>query len=658
MHVKNLISLISRNRIVDIECIKDISKCKSLLLILSMVLLLIFLLPSAGMSSNARELYIQADLHYKKLSGSQALKKKETEWLNCINLYERVYRRYPDNLWAPVSMYKAAQINILYAKFSGKNEYREQAADLLAKLRNRYQNSTYDKKAQTLLRTMSVTQVNLDSLISKSSKPKATPKPGALPPNAPPNISSRKLQIAKAPPKNTQSHISPRKQLITKSSETKTLNHIKANKELIRKPGSMQDMQSVALQTKAMRKSKDQLVKAISLPSSSPKNTPVGNDTQISGIRFWSGGEYTRLVIDVDQEREYSHFLLKKDPKIKVVFKRLCIDIENSVVATDFSEQNIDDNFIFKARAGQLQPHTVRVVMDIKSFDNYKIFSLKEPFRIVVDIWGKNYHESPPAKTANTKEKYTTTINTDNLKSSAIARQLALHVKTIVIDPGHGGADPGAPGYYKGMWEKDVVLKISKKLKTVLQKRLQTTIFLTRNDDRKLTLEERTAIANTKRADLFISIHCNAARNRKLKGIETYFLNLATDKHAIAVAARENATSEKNISDLDYILTDLMKYAKIEESSRLANSVHKGFTGKMKAKYSGTNDLGIKQAPFYVLLGAKMPAILVETAFISNPTEGKRLRSDKYLQTIANSIAHGIEQYIETTNPKKISRKF
>ena len=197
-------------------------------------------------------------------------------------------------------------------------------------------------------------------------------------------------------------------------------------------------------------------------------------------------------------------------------------------------------------------------------------------------------------------------------------------------------------------------MQIAKKLAATLRDRLQCTVLLTRSTDKKLTLEERTAIANTKRADLFISLHCNAAKNRRLKGIETYILNLATDDQAIAVAARENATSKKNISDLEYILSDLMKHAKIEDSTRLANVVHNSFIKGMRKKYSGVADLGVKQAPFYVLLGARMPSILVETSFLSNKEECRRLMSDAYQTTLANAITDGVEKYIDSTNPKQL----
>ena len=175
---------------------------------------------------------------------------------------------------------------------------------------------------------------------------------------------------------------------------------------------------------------------------------------------------------------------------------------------------------------------------------------------------------------------------------------------------------------------------------------------MTRSSDSYLTLEERTAIANTKNADLFISIHTNSHRNRRASGIETYFLNLATDDEAIRVAAIENATSTKNISDLQNILYDLVQNAKINESSRLAGHVQGSMIKHLKRlRYSRINDKGVKQAPFYVLLGAQMPAVLVETSFISNPRECKRLVNPKYQERLCEAIVDGIKQYIKETTP-------
>ncbi|MCK5507602.1 MAG: N-acetylmuramoyl-L-alanine amidase [Desulfobacterales bacterium] len=370
----------------------------------------------------------------------------------------------------------------------------------------------------------------------------------------------------------------------------------------------------------------------------------------VTGLRYWSNPSYTRVVIDADRDTTYNHRLLKKDLSIHKP-ERLCVDLHNSRLGNGIIKKiPINDNLLSNARAGQFKADMVRVVVDITSFKTYKIFSLKNPFRIVIDVWGTESRGKPSKlKTPKKDEKFTT---------SALAKQLALGVNCIVIDPGHGGRDCGASGYLKGVYEKDVVLKIAKKLAKKIRNELQCEVVLTRTRDRYLTLEERTAIANTKNADLFISIHTNAARSRKAFGIETYFLNLATDDESILVAARENATSTKNISDLQTILTDLMQNAKINESSRLAGHVQTALCKHLKKnKYGRINNKGVKQAPFYVLLGAQMPAILIETSFISNPKECKRLITPKYQERLCEAIVNGIKKYIKETNPTALLRK-
>jgi N-acetylmuramoyl-L-alanine amidase len=231
--------------------------------------------------------------------------------------------------------------------------------------------------------------------------------------------------------------------------------------------------------------------------------------------------------------------------------------------------------------------------------------------------------------------------------SVSLARQLGLNVKRIVIDPGHGGKDPGCNSR-GGVKEKNIVLNIAKILARRIETEIGCQVFLTRNKDVFLPLERRTAIANMKKADLFISLHINAHKNRNIRGLETYFLNMATDERSVMVAARENATSEKNISDLQAILNDLMLNTKINESSRLAHAVQKGMLSKVQRKYKRVRDLGVKQAPFYVLIGAEMPAILVETGFLTNRTERNRLKSKTYQEAVAEGISAGLRTYIES----------
>jgi N-acetylmuramoyl-L-alanine amidase len=228
----------------------------------------------------------------------------------------------------------------------------------------------------------------------------------------------------------------------------------------------------------------------------------------------------------------------------------------------------------------------------------------------------------------------------------SLARQLGLSVRRIVIDPGHGGKDPGCQ-IGDGIKEKDIVLKLAKALASKIREEMGCEVFLTRSTDVFLTLEQRTAIANMKKADLFISLHINAHQDSNIWGLETYFLNMATDETSMMVAARENATSQKNISDLQTILNELMMNTKINESSRLAHEVQKGMVTLTDNKYKMSKSLGVKQAPFYVLIGAEMPAILVESGFLTNPTERKRLLSNEYYVCIATGICKGIKDYVK-----------
>ncbi len=583
--------------------------------------ILIFLMSGsqALAQTGAKNKYLEADACYKKLRHSEEKKKKLLEWLNCIDRYEDIYLKYPDSSWAPAGMYKAAQLYLTLFDMSADSIYQTRAADLLARIQKRYPASAYSPRAEKLLKTF-------------------TKGPVTVPVK---HLRSKKAQTRKRT-------ISP------ENAEGRTAD--------LARPNPLPDMEDSPDQGDPVdpdeSSDQEESPQICASPQETEPDTPEG-DTHVTDLRFWSNPEYTRVVINASSQRDYTHRLLKKDPSINQPFERLYVDIEHSRLAQEVPGHTlIDDNLLKQARAGQYLPHTVRVVVDIKSFENYKIFSLKDPFRIVIDVWGTGDGTPLPIdggkQVAAAPKETPKQITTDHLKSSDITRQLALGVRKIVIDPGHGGSDPGAPGAIKGVWEKDIVLKLATTLAQELRDRMHCTVVLTRSTDKKLTLEERTAIANTQRADLFISLHCNAAQSKTLRGIETYILNLATDEQAIAVAARENATSKKNISDLEYILSDLMKNAKIEESTRLANDVHQALVTGTKKKYSDIKDLGVKQAPFYVLLGARMPSILIESSFISNKKECKRLLTASYRNVICNAIADGVEKYINATNPRQL----
>lgn len=230
----------------------------------------------------------------------------------------------------------------------------------------------------------------------------------------------------------------------------------------------------------------------------------------------------------------------------------------------------------------------------------------------------------------------------------SLAQQLGLKVKRVVVDAGHGGHDTGAIGK-NGTREKDVSLSIAKKLADKLEA-MGLEVVMTRDDDTFVKLEDRTRIANRERGDLFISVHCNAAPTPKLRGIETYTLNTSSNRYSIRLAARENATTERGVGDLQYILADLATKANTGESTRLAERVQQTLVRNLSASYKNVKGLGHKEALFFVLLGARMPAVLVETSFISNEEEETRLADDSYQQSVADSIAEAVDGFLDERN--------
>jgi N-acetylmuramoyl-L-alanine amidase len=233
--------------------------------------------------------------------------------------------------------------------------------------------------------------------------------------------------------------------------------------------------------------------------------------------------------------------------------------------------------------------------------------------------------------------------------SYSLARQLGLGARRIVIDAGHGGHDPGTigPG---GVQEKDVVLDVALRVERLVRRELGAEVVMTRSTDVFIPLEERTAIANSKGADLFLSIHANSSRNPRAKGIETYFLNFAADSHAEAVAARENAISAATLKDLQNLVRAIALNSKVDESRDFAASVQEAMVENMRPHDPEVQDRGVHTAPFYVLIGANMPSILAEIAFLSHPDDEKRLKKADYRERIAASLLEGVRGYLDALN--------
>ena len=226
---------------------------------------------------------------------------------------------------------------------------------------------------------------------------------------------------------------------------------------------------------------------------------------------------------------------------------------------------------------------------------------------------------------------------------------LSKGIRTIVIDPGHGGLEVGAKGKF-GALEKDVTLSISQKLKAVIERNLAFHVELTRDKDIDVSLEDRASIANNNRAELFISIHANGSYRRNANGSETFFLSLnASDEEARRLAYLENNSADlerpmdnENKDEIMMILWDMAQSAYLKQSQRLAEIIQDELNSLL-----GTKDRGIKQAPFKVLTGVACPAVLVEVAFISNPQEEKELTQEGFQQNVAQAIYRGLVRYIK-----------
>jgi len=392
--------------------------------------------------------------------------------------------------------------------------------------------------------------------------------------------------------------------------------------------------------------------------SEPPPPKPPANHSlaRVEPIKFWSTADYTRVVVQTSDPVAFTKHLLEKQGDRP---RRLFLDFAASQIPPRACRPiPIQDGLLKRVRVGQFSPDTVRVVLDIESISSYKIFTLQDPFRAVIDVMGWKQEEASPSEETvvvleeNKKTRPDTLGSTDPGEPGplpSLAQQLGLGINKIVIDPGHGGKDPGAIAR-NGLKEKDIVLAVSKKLALMLREKLGCEVVLTRTTDIFIPLEERTAIANTEKGDLFISVHVNSAPSPRLLGVETYVLNLTNDEESMRLAALENATSTSKMSDLQNILADLLNNNKLDESTKLAGHVQTSMAQGLRIK-----DLGVKQAPFYVLIGAQMPAILSEITFLSNPNEARRLQEDNYLQTIAEHISSGVNDYIRGSDLAMVS---
>src|SRR2546422_8437018 len=454
-------------------------------------------------------------------------------------------------------------------------------------------------------------------------------------------------------------------------------------------------------------------------------SAPAKGLPEVTGVRRWVGPDYSRIVIGLDGEAKFDTSRLR-DPD------RIVLDLSNTRLGTGLASKTfpVEDGYLRQIRIAQFRPNVTRVVLDVEKIEDYSIFTLPNPFRLVIDIHGgptpvaekimtpidsgpskpaplategssaQTQAQRPPAKQTQERspqsgaqrnseetaagnsaggEQQTKEVaslgsrpgpepNHANTKTAAqpsreirtpvkaaaptesgeqtLTRALGLKIGRVGIDPGHGGHDTGTIGP-KGLREKDVVLDVALRLKKLIEKNRGSSVLLTRRDDTFIPLEERTAIANEKAADLFISVHANASRDPDARGVETYYLNFTSSPESLEVAARENATSQESVHELQDLIKKIAMTEKIRESREFAQLVqHELYASVVKAG-KAQRDRGLKKAPFVVLIGANMPSILAEISFLSNPRDERLLKRRDYRQKVAQSLYQGITRYVD-----------
>lgn len=594
------------------------------------ILLVLLLMAVPAWGSNYETEYYQNAINYYRVLEKNSAVQYRSSWLNAIERFEYFYFNFPRNANAPKAMYHAAHAYLKLYRLSSKTYDLEQALNTFRTLSNRYPESNLaDDGAFLAGEVYEVEKGDLVLALRQYEQVLSRFPNGDMVDKARERIASINSRIASSPPSVTQTP-------------------------------------------------------AKSTASASTSSDP---STRLINIDTYSNDDYTRAVLrfsDENAEVSFKRHWLRED-RILGKPPRLFIDIFGVDKDDNLDNITLNNTQLTAIRAARFDRDTLRVVFDINTVDDFNVFTLKNPTRLVIDLNSNTVAKTqqttdvintaavsapskaePPAssstipvvdakgklrpgqETPASAQNRSTQVASLAPKSSggsmSLMRQLGLHVNRVVIDAGHGGRDPGAVGY-RGLREKDVVLDLSLKVAAYLRQHSALDVHLTRTTDVFLPLEARTAFANTKKADMFISIHANASRNAKAFGIETYFLNIATDPEAMELAARENAISEKSVSDLQGILKDLMMNSKISESTLLAQAVHRQLVSGVRQRYPDIPDKGVKKAPFYVLIGAQMPSILLEVGFISNRREGELLASGAYRELLAEHIARGIMRY-------------
>lgn len=382
----------------------------------------------------------------------------------------------------------------------------------------------------------------------------------------------------------------------------------------------------------------------VSTPSkkSRVKGTPASlAPVTVMDLRGASSPRQSRLVLDLDRQTDVTEKRVNNPSRVIISLPNASL---SQTARTKIDDGTVPVPFIVT----QTTPHAVAISLPTASYGSYRQFILSDPPRLVIDVIPPLEQNSPPTEEAQTTAPTDEGQLSRPIEGAPITQPPSPRTKdhtTIVIDPGHGGKDPGALGLRRTA-EKDITLKVALQLKELLRNRPDVRVLMTRDRDVYVELEERAKFANSHAADLFVSIHVNSHPSRLVKGIEIYHFGEAKDQRALEVAARENGTPISNTGvGWEYLVADLLTTKKIEASLELAWNAKEAMVTQMNGSYD-VIDHGVKTAPFYVLRFTSMPSILAEVAYISNPDEEALLRKPTFVKGVAQSLYQGILSFL------------
>ena len=556
--------------------------------------------PSAGAHSETAEtIFERAETLYRQLRQVDPDCADANAWTSLVGAFGRIPSEYPTSGLAGDALWRVGDIHSRLAA-AGNTASSRKAIEAYSALTNRYPDSTYTPEAYLRLGDLSEGRVAEAYYVQLRE---------AYPDSAQAEVAARRLEgIHEA-----RGAAAPRTGRLEPS--TSDADAVGADESPQPLGSELEAQPTPASDTLSERRT-----------SSDAAHSVVPEMGQLLGVRHYSDSTHTRIVFDLDRPLQHRMGEVSSPP-------RVFIDLIGAELPAELPRLlEVQGTGVQQIRVAMNRPGVVRAVLDLEAAAGYSLFTLADPHRLVLDVPSPEIAEQlsnarrPPAPEGGSE-----------------ARQLGFGIRKIVIDPGHGGTAPGAIGK-NGDTEKDLALDISKRLADNLRNG-GFEVLLTRHGDESVALEERPGFATRQNADMFVSVHINSSTNGSLSGFETYYLDLATDPTAAETAFRENDMVEGGMGNLDEALNHIVRNANKRESRDLAQAIQDSLVLQTSKSYDGVRDLGVKHAPFVVLVGAEMPAVLVECGFLSHSEEEARLRDPEYRQQIADAIYIGIANY-------------